>query len=730
MTVALPPSENLPRALTRYAAPAPLEARPDDFDISSIFRLLRRRLLLICGLTILVTAALAPLIMELKPVYHAESRLMIRNSLGSILGAGDQERASSLDLPSETERLFSRGISHRVVADLKLDEREEFNPALRPLTWFGIARDKLRGLLGTNAETAAPGDPAERVIQEYYRALTVRRDAITNVIQIGFDSEDPALAAAVPNRLIEIYLDERKQSDAGRLGSAEELLRRRIADQQARLDLARAAVARFRESAGAVSAEAQAEQARSLAVLNDQLEKLRQQREAAAAAIAVLGAPDRDMTSPRLPLPEGMTALQAELRAQQRSLDQLLQTYGDKADEVVNQRASIAATTNTLGLEIDSYVRSQKAELEEIDQNIRKLRMTIALAEQRLSRSVEAQAELASLQAAADKEQENLYALELQRRSLADRASVPTAEVELLSPAAIPLQPQGRGRMFYLLGAFIGALSLAVTAAFLREMMDVTVHSHEDLHAMSGLVPAGLIPLAPATKRPSLDAMRKNQSGLFGESIRAAIVTLRQSNGGRLPGSILVTSAIDGEGKSFVALALAMELVAAKQPVLLVESDLVRGNLAAFFRTDDPTGFGEYLNGEVELADAIRHDEKTGIHYILRGRSSRLLRSFLPELSELKSLAQSRGLCLLIDSAPLLASTDTLHLAGQTERTLLVVRWAKTRLRTVEFAVQRLREASHGAIVVAINQVNTRKHRQYGYKDAEMYVKSLEKYYL
>ncbi|MGO7616470.1 exopolysaccharide biosynthesis protein, partial [Rhizobium ruizarguesonis] len=57
------------------------------------------------------------------------------------------------------------------------------------------------------------------------------------------------------------------------------------------------------------------------------------------------------------------------------------------------------------------------------------------------------------------------------------------------------------------------------------------------------------------------------------------------SNGGKLPNSIVVTSAHIGEGKSLIARSLAIELAAAAIPVLLVDGDLRRGKLDSFFRS-------------------------------------------------------------------------------------------------------------------------------------------------
>jgi hypothetical protein len=58
------------------------------------------------------------------------------------------------------------------------------------------------------------------------------------------------------------------------------------------------------------------------------------------------------------------------------------------------------------------------------------------------------------------------------------------------------------------------------------------------------------------------------------------------------------------------------------------------------------------------------------------------------------------------------------QLAGMADLTLLVVRWAKTSQRAVEGAAQRLRSIKRSEILVAINNVDLRKHALYGFRDS------------
>ena len=148
MTIStLPPDSNVSFSSMRYAPRFPIEAKSDDFDLTSGLRLIRRRIAMIVAISMLLMAPAVAVISGLKPTYHAESRLMIHRPLATTLSAEDSGRNDPLDLTSETERLLSRSVAERVIRDLRLDERPEFNPALRKTSLVGKAREILRGLV-------------------------------------------------------------------------------------------------------------------------------------------------------------------------------------------------------------------------------------------------------------------------------------------------------------------------------------------------------------------------------------------------------------------------------------------------------------------------------------------------------------------------------------------------------------------------------------------------------
>lgn len=728
MTVAIPPTDPASRSLSRYAPPTPLEPRREDFDILSVLRLLQRRYILIASIVLAITAAAAPSILAQRPVYYAESRLMIRSSMASTLATNDPARNDVLDLPTEAERLLARNTAERVIADLGLARREEFNPDLAKVSFANKVRASLREWFTSEPPAPPKDDKMERIVIKFYQALTVRRDGASNVIQIGFLSQDPNLAASVPNKLLSVYLDERASKVRSSIELTTRWLQHRIVEQQARVNKARDAADKYRDVAGLLSSATQAEQNRGIEELADRRKQIAQVRNEISETISSLESSDRERALADAALPDSVRTIQSEARQQQGELARLLQTYGESADDIVELRAKIRNNRSALDLEIANYLQSQRQKLANLDRESSEVRSELAVQSDQIARSSVAQAQLTGLIRSADLEQVALDKLEQQSRSLVEEAALPVTEVEVLSPASVPLGPQGRGRLFYLLGAIFASLSIGITAALLREMADKAIRSHDELGSIPGLAAAGLIPLVrrPGTTPPSL--WEPNHIGILAESLGITMVALKQSNGGRFPHSLLVTAALDREGKSFIARSLAIELVAIGQPVLLVDADLTHGSLAGRFNQNGNRGLREYLSGEAALEDVIFHDASSGVDFIARGNTPLDRRFNLNDISAITKLALAKGQVAIFDSAPVLASTDTINLAGQVERVLLVVRWAKSKIRTTEFAIQRLRSVNREKISVAINQVIPRKHKLYGFSDSDIFTSSLTKY--
>jgi capsular exopolysaccharide synthesis family protein len=200
--------------------------------------------------------------------------------------------------------------------------------------------------------------------------------------------------------------------------------------------------------------------------------------------------------------------------------------------------------------------------------------------------------------------------------------------------------------------------------------------------------------IAPHSWRPRVAALPT--LGDSGESVeqfrglRTQIFQLREQAPLK---TILVSSGMPAEGKSFVAANLAMSLARNKEnTVLLIDADLRKPSLHAILGAPCTPGLTEYLAGTAEVNDLLQRSQTSLIYesglplnlsnltFIPAGKggdnSSELIAN--RRIEELTKILASYFDWILIDSPPVLAVADAIDLARAADAVLLVVRAAAT----------------------------------------------------
>ena len=149
------------------------------------------------------------------------------------------------------------------------------------------------------------------------------------------------------------------------------------------------------------------------------------------------------------------------------------------------------------------------------------------------------------------------------------------------------------------------------------------------------------------------------------------------------PRSILVTSAIEGEGKTMTSVNLAIVLAAAGHRVVLVDGDLRRPMVARVFGCDDPTGVGftDLLSERASVLDVLVDSGKFGdrLRLVLTGgqRPPDLLEvaRIRPAIEKL----EGAGDVIIIDSPPLTEFADAITLARVVDAVIIAVQFGRSR---------------------------------------------------
>lgn len=168
--------------------------------------------------------------------------------------------------------------------------------------------------------------------------------------------------------------------------------------------------------------------------------------------------------------------------------------------------------------------------------------------------------------------------------------------------------------------------------------------------------------------------------------------------------SVLVTSSLPGEGKTFVANNLAHALARQQNcRVLLIDADLRRPDLHPGFGAPSSPGLSEYLKGEATEMAVIQRGLAEYLCFIAGGRKPENPAELLAN-GNLKSLLETIGPVfdwVILDSPPTLPVADALTLAEMCDGVLTVIRAAQTGFDSAQKSCQQLRDKN--LLGVALN---------------------------
>jgi capsular exopolysaccharide synthesis family protein len=175
-----------------------------------------------------------------------------------------------------------------------------------------------------------------------------------------------------------------------------------------------------------------------------------------------------------------------------------------------------------------------------------------------------------------------------------------------------------------------------------------------------------------------------------------------------------------GEGKSTVAVNLAVALAETGSRVLLVDADLRRPSVARVLGIEGAAGLTTVLLGQADIDDVVQPWGTSGLHVLPSGALPPNPTELLGSLPMRRLLEQARARYdhVVVDSAPLLPVADSAVLAGLVDGTLLLANATKVRRHQLAESLQNLARVEAPVLGVVLNQV-VRNDRTYGYYSAE-----------
>ena len=291
------------------------------------------------------------------------------------------------------------------------------------------------------------------------------------------------------------------------------------------------------------------------------------------------------------------------------------------------------------------------------------------------------------------------------------------AKMTVVSPAQVseaPVSPRIYRNTG--VGILIGAL-LGLGLLVLRDRLDSRLHDEAGAVAATGAAVLGRIP----NQREGGDALVPSYSGGWSstaEAFRKLRTNLQYVDVDHPARTILVTSALEGDGKSTTCVNLCAALTEAGERVVLVDADLRRARVAAMLSANPAIGLTDYLRGDTAIEDVVQQAPTRGFDLIASGSTppnpaellgSERFRSAMADLSHSYDF-------VIVDSPPVIPVTDAMVIAGAVDGVLVVGRIGKTRESALRSACDQLRSSSTRIIGILLNGVrDSEGSYQYSY---------------
>lgn len=318
------------------------------------------------------------------------------------------------------------------------------------------------------------------------------------------------------------------------------------------------------------------------------------------------------------------------------------------------------------------------------------------------------------------KSSEKLYlALEEKYQEALVNERAQLGNVNIIDKARVNTKPSKPNRLLIIVVGSLMGLVIGISFAFLRNRLDRSIKYPEEIEA-KGIALLGWIPSIVELNgglSPQLEFIIANKpTSTASESFKALRTRVMYSKIASKLQTILITSSVPHEGKTFVAVNLAGSFALAGKKVLLLDADLRKPRIHSIFKSERFPGLSDYLFEKAELKDIIKESSLKDLYYITSGtippNPSELLGStqMLEFISELKKQFD----VIIVDAPPFISITDAEILSQICDGTILIVLANKTPFEAFQRVYNRIVELDpHKFLGAVLN--NFKVKSAYGY---------------
>ena len=669
-----------------------IDLSPREPHLYDYLLILRKHQWLILSFLLTVVTIVSIATFRMRPVYVARATIEIDRENTNILpfqGADAYDSMMDLDNYIETQSkvLTSETLALQTIRNTGLAANPEFSAG-------GVPSEAIA--TGSLANQKRPPEVAA-----FLGSLSVKRIPSSRLMEVIYESTDPVLAARILNAHLENFKAQNIQSRYEATLEATRFLTSQLNELKLTVKQSEDARINYERQNQIWSVDDKSNiTTQRLADLDKQLTDAQGETLKKQALYEYAKAGDIDA------VPEiRADALLQDLQKRRADLavqyTEALNQYGPNFPKVLRVQAQMKEVDDQIARESKGIILQLESDYREAKQREELIRQALELQKAETNNMAEKMVQYNILKRESEADKTLYEGLLTKLKEAGISEGLKSSNLRVVDPAMIPSYPSRPAKARNIALAFLVGLVGGIGLALLREYLDNTVKTPDDVEALSRLPSLAVVPAFGG------DGNRKRRMGLFGgpatnghdkrielvaqhlpksqmsEAFRALRTALLLSQPDHPPQVILVTSALPREGKTTAAANLAVTLAQLGDKTVLVDADLRKPGVGRLLNlgTGKYAGLSSYLAG-VSTLDLVTvpHPAIPNLAAIPTGplppNPADLLSSH--KLADAIAELRTKFKFVVIDSPPIMAATDAVILSVQADGVLLVVRSGET----------------------------------------------------
>jgi len=706
----------------QFPAPVPavIDVDPDEVPIplAHYLWILRRHLWKILGFVAVATALALIVSLRLTPVYESTATVDIdfRTPTGIVGDEAAQTYRNDADqfLATQVELIESDSVLRPVAENYRLLERPEELGELPP------------------EELALAWESPIELTQ-----LRVRRPSNTYLLDISYRSQDRELSADVANAIADSYLQHSYNIRYRAAAGLSTFMERQLEELKAKMERSSSALAEYESELSIINPGEQTNiLSARLLDLNSEFTRAQADRVNKEAAYRSVqeGSLDAAQTSSQS---EALRKLTEDYNVARENFAEIRAHYGPNHPEYKVAAAKVAEIEGLLTSTGDSIGRRVDLEYRRALDREQMLSAELKASKDEFDRLNASSFEYQALQREAEGDK-SLYE-ELLRKIKEEtiNASFQNSSIRIANPARPDSDPVFPNVPLNVALTFVFASLFAVGIAVVSDVLDDTIRDPEQVNRTLGTHVVGSLPevkpwrnqLATIIQGPNGNqngngngAGHRNGSSSSLTTYEEAVRTLRNSilltDFDRRLRTMLVTSASPSEGKSTIAIHLAVAHAEQDKRTLVIDGDLRKPSVHKRFDIKAKQGLSDVLMGNAEWESVVVPVESTpGLDVIPAGQASpRRAADFIGQgLQAIIDEAQPRYDLIVVDAPPLLGFPEPLQMASVVDGVVVVARAGQTSRKAVGQVLHTLQRLRANVVGLVLNEITRNISNSYYY---------------